>query len=42
VTDIFSFLEDPAEQVAPRLLGCVLERKIDGHVLKARITEVEA
>lgn len=42
MTDIFSFLDDPAEQVAPRLLGCILERKVDGHVLRGRITEVEA
>lgn len=38
----FSFLEDVAEVVAPKLLGCILERKIDGHLLRARIVETEA
>ena len=35
-------LEGAVEQVAPRLLGCILEREIDGHVLRARIVETEA
>lgn len=38
----FAVLNDPASQVAPRLLGCVLERTIDGKVLQARIVETEA
>lgn len=35
-------LNSPAEQVAPRLLDCILEREIDGQVLRARIVETEA
>ncbi len=31
-----------AEKVAPRLLGCVLERELDGVKLRARIVETEA
>lgn len=37
-----SFLRIPAYEAAPRLLGCVLERKLDGHVLRAKIVETEA
>lgn len=37
-----SFLNGEAHGVAPRLLGCVLERVIDGEVLQAKIVEVEA
>lgn len=36
------FLAGPAYTVAPQLLGCILEREIDGHTLRARIVEVEA
>lgn len=36
------FLNGLVEEVAPKLLGCILERVIDGHVLAARIVEVEA
>jgi DNA-3-methyladenine glycosylase len=36
------FLNAPASEVAPRLLGCVLEREIDGQIVQARIVETEA
>lgn len=36
------FLRDSASSVAPKLLGCILERIIDGHVIRVRIVEVEA
>jgi DNA-3-methyladenine glycosylase len=35
-------LNQPASEAAPRLLGCVLERVIDGNTLRARIVETEA
>jgi DNA-3-methyladenine glycosylase len=38
----FGFLEDSAATVAPSLLGCVLERTVDGQVLRGRIVETEA
>lgn len=38
----FEFLEKPASEAAPLLLGCILEREIDGHVLRGRIVETEA
>lgn len=38
----FSFLDQPAEVVAPRLLGCLLRREVDGHELIGRIVETEA
>jgi DNA-3-methyladenine glycosylase len=37
-----SFLNDASSIVAPRLLGCILEREIDGQILRARIVETEA
>jgi DNA-3-methyladenine glycosylase len=37
-----SFLNGPAEQVAPLLLGCELVRQLHGQELRARIVEVEA
>jgi DNA-3-methyladenine glycosylase len=40
--DSLTFLNNPASQVAPRLLGCVLERKIGKKTLRARIVETEA
>jgi DNA-3-methyladenine glycosylase len=40
--DALTFLNGAAAQVAPRLLGCMLERKVDGHSLRARIVETEA
>lgn len=36
------FLELPPEQVAPRLLGCILTRELNGQTLSGRIVEVEA
>lgn len=36
------FLAGSAYQVAPRLLGCILERQIDGHTVRVRIVETEA
>lgn len=36
------FLHLPVDMVAKRLLGCVLEREIDGRVVKVRIVETEA
>jgi DNA-3-methyladenine glycosylase len=38
----FSFLKGAASEVAPRLLGCVLERRINGQMLRVRIVETEA
>lgn len=37
-----SFLAGTASEVAPRLLGCILERFIDGKVLRGKIVETEA
>jgi len=37
-----SFLSGTAPEVAPRLLGCLIEREIDGTRLVARIVETEA
>jgi DNA-3-methyladenine glycosylase len=36
------FLRGPAEEVAPRLLGCELVRELNGQTLRGRIVEVEA
>jgi DNA-3-methyladenine glycosylase len=36
------FLDGLASEVAPRLLGCVLERRVGGKLLQARIVETEA
>lgn len=38
----FTFLEKPASEAASRLLGCVLERDLDGRTLRGRIVETEA
>jgi len=38
----FDFLELPSYEVAPRLLGCVLERQHEDQVLSGRIVETEA
>lgn len=38
----FTFLRESAEIVAPRLLGCILERRIDGKTLRVKIVETEA
>ena len=37
-----SFLEGVASEVAPRLLGCVLEREIGGETVRVKIVETEA
>jgi DNA-3-methyladenine glycosylase len=39
---MFNVLNGPAPTVAPRLLGCILERKIGSQTLSARIVETEA
>jgi DNA-3-methyladenine glycosylase len=36
------FLNAPASEVAPRLLGCILERQIDGQIVRVKIVETEA
>ncbi|MDB5162727.1 MAG: DNA-3-methyladenine glycosylase [Candidatus Saccharibacteria bacterium] len=36
------FLQKPAYEVAPLLLGCILEREIDGKKMRVRIVETEA
>lgn len=36
------FLKAPASKVAPRLLGCIIEREIDGEIVRAKIVETEA
>lgn len=38
----FGFLDGLAERVAPRLLGCLLERELNGQKLVGRIVETEA
>jgi DNA-3-methyladenine glycosylase len=40
--DPFAFLEKPASKAAPSLLGCILERVVDGQTLRGRIVETEA
>lgn len=37
-----SFLDAPASEVAPKLLGCILERQIDGKTVRVKIVETEA
>lgn len=37
-----TFLNGPASEAAPRLLGCELEREIDGQTVKVQIVETEA
>lgn len=39
---IFDFLNLPASEAAPRLLGCLVEREVDGRKLVGRIVETEA
>ncbi len=36
------FLDEAASEVAPRLLGCILERTLDGETVRVRIVETEA
>lgn len=38
----FAFLRDVASNVAPQLLGCILERHIDGKIVRVKIVETEA
>ncbi len=38
----FHFLQEKASEVAPKLLGCVLERKIENKIIRVRIVETEA
>lgn len=38
----WAFLSGPAERAAPRLLGCELERELDGQTVRLRIVETEA
>lgn len=38
----FTFLNGAASEVAPLLLGCELQREIDGQVLRVKIVETEA
>ncbi|MDQ3093739.1 MAG: DNA-3-methyladenine glycosylase [bacterium] len=38
----FEILNGAASDVAPRLLGCTIEREIDGHILRAKIVETES
>lgn len=38
----WQILNGPASTVAPRLLGCIVERTIDGHTLRGKIVETEA
>jgi len=35
-------LSQPASLAAPRLLGCILERRLDGKVIRTKIVETEA
>ncbi len=37
-----SLLENSAIETAPRLLGCILERRIDGKTIRVKIVETEA
>lgn len=36
------FLTQPVDEVASRLLGCILEREIEDHTVRVRIVETEA
>lgn len=40
--DFMRFLGRPASVVAPQLLGCILEREVDGDVIRVKIVETEA
>lgn len=40
--DFPDFLDRPVDEVAQRLLGCVLERELGGELLRVRIVETEA
>ncbi len=38
----FDFLNAPSHEAAPLLLGCILEREIDGQIVRVKIVETEA
>ena len=38
----FEFLSQSSTTVAPLLLGCILEREIDGRIVRVKIVETEA
>lgn len=40
--DDLGFLDAPSWEVAPQLLGSILERQLDGRTIRAKIVEVEA
>ena len=40
--EYFEFLDAPSSEVAPKLLGCLLERRIDGQTVRVKIVETEA
>jgi len=40
--DELDFLQGRASEVAPRLLGCILQRQINGHTIRVKIVETEA
>ena len=40
--DLVNFLTRPAYEVAPQLIGSILEREVDGKILRVRIVETEA
>lgn len=42
VTTPWAELYQPAPSAAKRLLGCILERELNGHILRARIVETES
>lgn len=42
MSDNLAFLNGLASDVAPQLLGCILERVVDGKVLRGQIVETEA
>ena len=39
---LYDFLTRPSVEVAPQLLGCILEREIDGELVRVKIVETEA
>lgn len=42
ISNDFDFLKSSASNAAQRLLGCILEREIDGRTIQVRIVETEA
>lgn len=41
-TSFPDFLTRPVDEVAQRLLGCIIEREIDGTIIRVRIVETES